>query len=90
MKVLKKTGQAGTVESNDILVSVSPGNQGSGVVVNLTSPVEKQYGEQIRTVIADTLTVCGITDVVVAANDRGALDCTIKARVETAVARGIE
>ncbi|HWR40704.1 MAG TPA: citrate lyase acyl carrier protein [Patescibacteria group bacterium] len=90
MLVLKKPGQAGTVESNDILIAVAPGEAGTGVTINLTSPVEKQFGAQIRTVIGETLAACGVADAVVTANDRGALDCTVRARVETAVARGAE
>ena len=90
MTILQKTGQAGTVESNDILIMVAPAAAGTGVAISLTSPVEKQFGEQIRTVIAETLAACGVADAAVTANDRGALDCTIRARIETAVARGRE
>ena len=38
----------------------------------------------------ETLAELGVEDAQVAASDRGAVDCTIRARVETAVCRGRE
>jgi len=82
---IKKTAQAGTLESSDILVLLEKG--GEGIEIDLKSTVDKQFGERIREVIKETLTDLGITDVKVVANDRGALDCTIKARVQAAFYR---
>ena len=87
--VLKRVGTAGTVESSDILISLEPKENG-GIQIDLTSSVKKQYGEEIRQVITDTLTELGITDVFVTAVDKGALDCAIRARVKTAAYRGSE
>lgn len=81
------TGQAGTLESSDILVTVSPAESGSGIVLQLISPVVKQYGRYIEELIVSLVQEQGLTDVEINANDRGALDCTIKARVLTAIAR---
>ncbi len=74
----RSPANAGTLESSDIFVTIEPGD---GIEIYLTSTVEKQYGEQIRKVIAETLTGLGASDVKVTARDRGALDCTIKARI---------
>ena len=49
--------------------------------------MEKQYGKQIRKVIKETLEKLEIDNVKVVATDKGALDCTIKARMECAVYR---
>jgi citrate lyase subunit gamma (acyl carrier protein) len=49
--------------------------------------VQNQFGNQIKKVIKETLEEMGVTDVIVHANDKGALDCTIKARLLTAVHR---
>jgi citrate lyase subunit gamma (acyl carrier protein) len=81
------TGQAGTLESSDIMVTVSPAQSGSGIVLQLTSPVVKQYGRHIKELIVTLVQEQGLSDVEINANDRGALDCTIKARVLTAIAR---
>lgn len=76
------TASAGTLESSDIMITLEQGNE--GIEITLTSTVEKQYGKQIRKVITEALSDLGATGVKVMANDRGALDCTIKARVGAA------
>ena len=89
MAKVNKPAQAGTVESSDILVSVSPAEPGAGITIELTSPTPQQYGEQIRALILKTVQEMGIQDAVVYANEKGALDCTIEARVKTAMARAM-
>ncbi len=81
MKVVKSV-VVGSVESNDILVKVSPG---TGVTINLESSVIKQYGDDIRNTISSVVEELGVSDLVIDANDKGALDFTIKARVKTAI-----
>ncbi|MEG0752808.1 MAG: citrate lyase acyl carrier protein [Angelakisella sp.] len=76
------TASAGTLESSDVMVTLEQGT--GGIEIDLTSTVEKQYGKQIRKVITETLEGLGATGVKVTVNDRGALDCTIKARVSAA------
>ena len=41
-----------------------------------------QYGDQIKRVVYETLGNLGVKDVKITIVDKGALDCTIKARVE--------
>ena len=82
---IKKTAMAGTLESSDCLVTVEPG-QGK-VELDLDSAVLHQFGKQIRKVIFETLDRLDVTDARVTVVDKGALDCTIKARVECAVYR---
>lgn len=83
---IKKTGMAGTMESSDINVIIEKSDE-PGVEIHLKSSVEKQFGNQIRAVILETLKKLNVTDVVVRAVDRGALDCTIRARVQSAAMR---
>ena len=90
MSKLLKSAQAGTVESSDILILLAPADAGTGIKIELVSPTMQQYGKQIKNLIAETLTLHGINDVQVHANDRGALNCTIKARVITALERAGE
>ena len=74
------------LESSDITIYMEP-NEGKGIEIELKSTVENQFGNRIRNVIRTTLDEMGVTDVLVRANDKGALDCTIQARVITAVCR---
>lgn len=90
MGKLLQPGQAGTLESNDIVITVAPATAEDGIVIELTSPVIKQYGKRIREVIVEALAEAGVQQVFVQANDKGALDCTIRARVQTAVARALQ
>ena len=85
MNKIKQPAQAGTLESNDVVVMVAPASDGIGI--ELSSIVIEQFGEQIKAVVAEVLKQQGITEALVKVNDRGALDCTIKARVLAALAR---
>lgn len=86
---ITKTAVAGTVESSDIMITVSP-NDENKVVINLNSSVEKQFGARIREVIEKTLQHLNIDSVTVEAVDKGALDCTIQARTIIAVNRSLD
>ena len=80
-----KPAVAGTLESSDCMVTVEPG--AGQVELDLDSTVIRQYGKQIRRVIHETLDRLEVSDARVTVVDKGALDCTIKARVECAVFR---
>ena len=84
MKILKPA-IAGTLESCDCQVTVEPGI--GKVEFELYSSVVNQFGNQIRRVVLHTLENLGVDNVRIAVVDKGALDCTIKARVEGAVYR---
>ncbi len=77
---------AGTLESGDIMVQISPSEK-EGIEINLNSTVAYQFGNQIKAVITETLEGLGISSAVITATDKGALDCTIRARVTAAAVR---
>lgn len=81
-----KNAVAGTLESGDIQVMIAP-SESKGLHIDLESSVAFQFGEQIKKVITETLTDLGIEDAQVKASDKGALDCTIRARVTAAAVR---
>lgn len=76
---------AGTMESNDVMVTIGPGDR--GIEIELSSPVERQYGDQIRQAVQQVLTEYSIRRAHVRLVDRGALDCTLRARLKTAIFR---
>ncbi len=82
---VQKTAIAGTLESSDIMVTVEANNV--GIEVALRSSVEKQYGQHIRKLIQMVLEENKVDHVRITAVDKGALDCTIRARVLTALSR---
>ena len=85
---IKKPAVAGTLESSDCQVTVEPGN--GKVDFSLESAVIHQFGNQIKKVTLETLKDLGVDNVRISIVDKGALDCTIKARIEGAVFSAVD
>ena len=75
---------AGTLESSDIYVEVEPCEE---LELNIESVVLNQFGEEIRATILSVLDELGVKNGKISVQDKCAIDCTIRARVETAVRR---
>ena len=86
MEILK-SAVAGTLESSDAMVTVEPGE---GIELSVSSSVMNQYGRQIKATVLETLERLDVKNARVTVVDKGALDCTIKARVECAVFRSAD
>ncbi|MDX6914530.1 citrate lyase acyl carrier protein [Pectobacterium carotovorum] len=87
MKIVKES-LAGTFESSDLLVKVAPADGKLTVVIN--SEVMKQFGHQIKQVVDETLKALGVQEGTIIVDDKGALDCVIRARVQSAVLRATD
>ena len=87
---LKQAAMSGTLDSGDAQVTLEPIAQ--GVEIELHSSVLAQYGRQIKDCVNDTLSSLDVNGVKVTVVDKGALECTIKARVQCAAYRaaGVE
>lgn len=85
MEIIKRAS-AGTLESSDAYVEIEPAD--GGLELQIESAVQAQFGSAIRDAAAAVLAAQGVTNARVRVVDRGALDCVIRARVETAVLRG--
>ena len=85
---IEKNAVAGTLESSDALVTVEPAM--GGIELDISSSVMNQYGRQIKATVLETLERLGVENARVTVVDKGALDCTIKARVECAVFRSCD
>ena len=85
MDILKRAS-AGTMESSDAYVEIEPG-QGS-LKIELESVVKAQFGDAIEKVIREVMDEFGVQNAGVRVVDRGALECVLRARLETAVLRG--
>jgi len=86
MMEMIRIAKAGTLESNDMMVMVMPSESGM-IELELESIVLKQYGQQIRETILKTVKRLQVSAVKIKAQDKGALDYTIEARVEAALIR---
>ena len=83
---IKQAAMVGTLESSDIQISIFP-NPGNGLEIQLQSVVKAQYGDAIIATMTEVLNAFDITDALVDAADRGALDWVIRARMQAACCR---
>lgn len=78
----------GTMESSDAYMELEP--IASGVEIELQSVVEHQFGDSIRALAAQMLEEEGIENAALRIVDRGALECTLRARLEVLIDRARE
>ena len=85
MSEIIRSAAAGTMESSDAYVEIEPAQE---LTVQLESVVKVQFGDAILAVVQEVLKENGVENASVRVVDRGALECVIRARVETAINRG--
>lgn len=88
MAEIIKIATAGTDEKSDAIITVEPNE--NGLILEIKSVVMNQFGPAIEASVREVLAEMGVQNAVVRVADRGALDCVLRARVETAVLRGME
>lgn len=88
--MIKHRAQAGSLESSDLLVVVDKAEAGSGRQIELNSAVALQFGSSIMEEIHKVLDRFEIKDINVLIEDKGALQPTICARMETALLRAMD
>jgi citrate lyase subunit gamma (acyl carrier protein) len=77
---------AGSLESSDVLITVTPLEE-ERVEYVIESIVIQQFGKRIRRVTEEMAQQAGLTGARIHVQDRGALECTLRARLETAIER---
>jgi len=85
----KTASQAGTFESSDVIFLIEPLPENTGRKIELFSTVLHQYGESFNKIVVEMLDQFNLTDIHLIAKDKGALEPTIKARLETAIRRSL-
>ena len=88
MAEIIKFATAGTDEKSDAVITIEPND--NGLVLEIKSVVMNQFGPAIEASVRDVLAEMGVQNAIVRVADRGALDCVLRARVETAALRGME
>lgn len=77
---------AGTLESGDVMIRIAP-LEHQEIDLQISSNVEKQFGEAIRATVLEILHRHHIQGVQLILDDKGALDCILRARLETLLVR---
>jgi len=85
----KIAAQSGTFESSDVIFLIEPLPDNSGRKLEITSTVMQQFGASFNRIVEDMLNQYELTDLHLIAKDKGALEPTIKARLETAIRRSL-
>jgi citrate lyase subunit gamma (acyl carrier protein) len=75
---------AGSYESSDCLITISKQDK---TEIKIESIVFEQFGDQIKNVLLQTLKKNKLSNLLVECYDKGALDYTIEARLQTAIKR---
>ena len=88
MAEIIKFATAGTDEKSDAVITIEPSD--NGLHLEIKSVVFNQFGPAIEASVREVLQDMGVANAKVTVADRGALDCVLRARVETAVLRGKE
>lgn len=76
------------MESNDAMILIEPGE--GEVEIAIESVVMRQFGHQIESAVKSVLDEYEIDDARVWVRDKGAVECTLKARTETAILRAVK
>ncbi len=83
--VISKGAVSGTLESCDALVTIEPCE--TGLDIQIESVVLSRFGSHILSVVRETLAQLHIESARVLIHDKGALDCTLRARLQSAAYR---
>ena len=81
---IKTSAVAGTLESSDVYVKVEPSDK---LEIEIESVVYNQYADQIKQSVQQVLDELDVKFGKISVKDKGAVDCVIQARVETAIKR---
>jgi citrate lyase subunit gamma (acyl carrier protein) len=82
--------QSGTFESSDVIFLIEPLPDNSGRKLEISSTVMQQFGVNFNRIVVEMLDQYDMTDIHLIAKDKGALEPTIKARLETAIKRSLD
>jgi citrate lyase subunit gamma (acyl carrier protein) len=86
LRVLREA-KAGLDDRGDVIVSIAPAEENSGVQIDLESTLMTLFGDQIRSSVLEVVEGYGLKDLKLTIRDQGALDFAIRARVRTAIER---
>ncbi|EMI5489807.1 citrate lyase acyl carrier protein [Providencia stuartii] len=89
MKILH-AAVAGTLESSDVMVRIEPLEDTEEVSIQISSSVEKQFGDAIEHVVLELVEQHDIQGAQIIVDDKGALECVLRARLEALLARACD
>lgn len=85
---IRREAVCGTLESSDLFIEVKPGE--GDIKIRIDSVVKRQFGAAIEASIRSVCAELHVGSANIYVSDRGALDCTIRARAQAALLRAGE
>ncbi|MDO4626749.1 MAG: citrate lyase acyl carrier protein [Pasteurellaceae bacterium] len=85
--LISKAAIAGTLESSDALIRIEPANE---LIIEINSSVGKQFGAAILSTIKEVLDQFEVKQALITVEDKGALDCVLRARLKAALLRATD
>ena len=86
---MKIDALAGTLESSDVMVRIGTATQ-PGIHLLIDSIVKQLFGDAIERVVRETLMQLGVSQANLVVDDKGALECVLRARVKAADLRAAQ
>ncbi|MED5672840.1 citrate lyase acyl carrier protein, partial [Enterobacter hormaechei] len=77
MKILH-AAVAGTLESSDVMVRIEPLEDTQEVSIQISSSVEKQFGDAIEEIVLELIEQNEIEGAQIIIDDKGALECVLR------------
>lgn len=87
---IRHAAVAGTLESSDVMVRIEPLEDTPEVSIQISSSVEKQFGDAIHSIVLELVNQHNIQGAQIIVDDKGALECVLKARLEALLARACD
>ena len=84
---ITKDAIAGTLESSDAQIRIAPN---SSLEIEVNSSVGKHFGDDILSTINEVLAQFNVTAAKIIVEDKGALDCVLRARLKAVLLRATD
>jgi citrate lyase subunit gamma (acyl carrier protein) len=90
MTEIKREVTVGTDNKEDVIITLSPLQEGSGISIEVTGKGARQFGEEIKAAVRTALQDMNVSDAAVQVQDNWAYDFTVRARTKAAVLKAQE
>lgn len=90
MTEIKREVTVGTDNKEDVVLTLSPVQEGSGISIEVMGKGARQFGDEIKTAVRAALQDMNVSDAAVQVQDNWAYDFTVRARTKAAVLKARE
>lgn len=85
MTEIKQKVTVGTANKEDVILTIAPGQPGTGISIEVSGRGARQFGDEIKAAVRAALEDMDVSDAAVTVQDNWAYDFTVRARTKAAV-----